>query len=197
MPRKIKIAILFSGNGSNMQNIIETFHQKKIIYENKEYFFEIKGCICNQKDAFGITRARNLEIPCLLLPHQDFTDRISFDLALEKEIKKMDVDLVVLAGFMRILSKKFCDSFKIINIHPSLLPKYKGANAIVESFESGDEEVGVSVHWVNEELDGGAIILQKSFLRIPEDSLEVFSQKIHALEYEIYPEAIKKAIASL
>lgn len=195
MVKEIKIAILFSGNGSNMEHIIKTLHQKDFNVNDATYHINIVGCICNKEDAYGITRLEKLKIPCIILPHKNFKNREDFDSALKQQLETMQINLVVLAGFMRILSPDFCNAFKIINIHPSLLPKYKGAHAILDSFNSGDLEVGVSVHWVNEELDGGEIILQKSFFREEGENLENFEKKIHNLEYEIYPQAILKAIS--
>lgn len=185
-----KIVVLFSGNGSNLENIINQLHQKIFNFEDKCLKIEVSACICNKPQAFGIKRAEKLGIKCFVIPHKDFNHSGDFEIALEKKIQSLEVDLVVLAGFMKILGKSFVDKFKIINIHPSLLPDFKGAHAIKESFNSNHSRVGVSVHWVNEELDGGEIILQKAFNRTFKESFEEFCEKIHMLEYEIYPEAI-------
>ncbi|MCR6594313.1 phosphoribosylglycinamide formyltransferase [Campylobacter insulaenigrae] len=178
----IRLAILFSGNGSNLENILEKLH-KKTFGQNT---FEIVLCISNNKDAYGIQRALKYDIETIIIEHQKFKTREEFDTNLVKLIKENQVDLTILAGFMRILSPVFTQNIKAINIHPSLLPLFKGANAIKESYESDMKVAGVSVHWVNEELDGGKIISQKSF---DKDRLnfEEFEEKIHILEHEILP----------
>lgn len=237
MQKVKKIAILFSGNGSNMENLIKELHQKNFVLEgaggsearenkaNKddrragkgeirgkgagdkasgdstpmglEIKLEITACICNQKDAYGITRCQNLNIPCITLPHKEFATREAFDEALASKLVDLGVDLVLLAGFMRILTPDFTSRFRIINIHPSLLPKHKGAHAIEDTYSSHDAEGGVSVHWVNEELDGGEIILQDSIPKIQGESLEDFSARIHQLEYTLYPKAVIRALEQL
>ncbi|WP_104697592.1 MULTISPECIES: phosphoribosylglycinamide formyltransferase [unclassified Helicobacter] len=185
-----RIVILFSGNGSNLENIIKQLHQKIFNLNNKQIKVEVSACICNKPQAFGIKRAEKLGIKCFVIPHKDFKNSKDFEIALEEKILPLEADLIVLAGFMRILGKDFVNKFKIINIHPSLLPNFKGANAMKESFDSNHTKVGVSVHWVNEELDSGEIILQKEFHRTFKEDFEEFCQKIHLLEYEAYPEAI-------
>lgn len=243
MQKVKKIAILFSGNGSNMENLIKELHQKSFVLggaggsearENQankddrragkneireideirgkdagdktsgdstpiglEIKLEITACICNKKDAYGITRCQNLNIPCIMLPHEEFKTREAFDEALASKLVDLGVDLVLLAGFMRILTPDFTSRFKIINIHPSLLPKHKGAHAIEDTYFSHDAEGGVSVHWVNEELDGGEIILQDSIPKIQGESLEDFSARIHQLEYTLYPKAVIRALEQL
>ncbi len=192
-----KIVILFSGNGSNMENLIQKLHLQTFLIHDVPTQIQVSACICNQENAYGITRAKNLQIPCIILPHEHFSTRQDFDHALAQHIKILGVDLVVLSGFMRILSPFFTKAFKIINIHPSLLPKYKGAHAIKESFLSQDLEVGVSVHWVNEALDAGELILQERILRDQNDDFQTFSKKIHQLEYQIYPQAVLLALKML
>lgn len=180
-----KIVVLFSGEGTNLQNLIDTIHRKDV---------EIVATITNNPDANGIRRSQDADIETKILNHRDFSDRESYDTALVELIESYEPDLVVLCGFMRILTSVFTSRIRAINLHPSLLPAFKGANAIRESFESGIRECGVSIHWVNEELDGGDIILQKSFNRDLNDSFENFSDKIHALEYEILPLGVLKAL---
>ena len=236
MQKVKKIAILFSGNGSNMENLIKELHQKSFMLEGVEgrgtgnhrdstdkmgeidemrgkdagdktsrdstptrleIKLEITACICNKKDAYGITRCQNLNIPCITLPHKEFATREAFDEALASKLVDLGVDLVLLAGFMRILTPDFTSRFRIINIHPSLLPKHKGAHAIEDTYSSHDAEGGVSVHWVNEELDGGEIILQDSIPKIQGESLEDFSTRIHQLEYTLYPKAVIRALEQL
>lgn len=194
--KKINLIILFSGNGSNMQNIAEFFHKKKFIgiIQNETFSIQISACITNNPLAYGITRCKELKIPCHVLPHTDFSNREEFDKALIKYIQPYHPKLVVLAGFMRILSPIFVCTFRTLNIHPSLLPKHKGASAIKDSFMSDDTNGGVSVHFVDDNLDSGQIILQEPIPKIPNESLEDFAQRIHHLEYDLYPRAILKVL---
>ncbi|MDY0116907.1 MAG: phosphoribosylglycinamide formyltransferase [Sulfurimonadaceae bacterium] len=180
-----KIVILFSGEGLNAENIVKILHTEKCF---------VACGITNNQDANGIKRLENLGIKTEILEHGGFSSREEFDTALVSLIKSYKPDLVVLSGFMRILTEVFTSSVKAINLHPSLLPKYKGAKAIEAGFLSGDTECGVSVHWVNGELDSGEIILQKSFLRDGDETLESFTKKIKKLEYEVMPEAIEKVL---
>lgn len=180
-----KIVILFSGDGFNAQNIANLLHEKECF---------IACGITNRADAKGIEKLNALDVKTEVLDHTNFDSRESFDEELVKLIDSYQPDLVVLSGFMRILSTVFTDSVKAINLHPSLLPKYKGAKAIERSFEGEDAECGVSVHCVNSELDGGEIILQKSFFRSEDETLESFTKKIKAIEYELMPKAIVKIL---
>lgn len=184
----VKLAVLFSGNGSNLENILEKLH-KKSFGKNS---FEVVLCLCNKKEAFGIQRALKFGLQTVLIEHKKYESREDFDRALVKEIQKSGADLAVLAGFMRILSPVFTKNIKAINLHPSLLPLFKGANAIKESFESDMKVAGVSVHLVNEELDGGKIIAQKAFEKDDNMKYEDFEAKIHALEHELLPQSIIK-----
>lgn len=181
----VKLAVLFSGNGSNLENILKKLH-KKTIGKNT---YEVVLCLCNKKDAFGIQRAKKFGLDSVIIEHNSFKNREDFDKALVNELKNHRVDLTILAGFMRILSPVFTQNIKAINLHPSLLPLFKGANAIQESFKSDMKVAGVSVHWVSEELDSGKIIAQKAFEK-GAMNLEQFKAKIHALEYELLPQSI-------
>lgn len=184
----VKLAVLFSGNGSNLQNLLEKLHQKKIGSNH----YEIALCICNKQNAFGIERARKFGIESVIIEHKNFASREEFDAKLVETIKKKEVNLSVLAGFMRVLSFVFTSQIKAINLHPSLLPLFKGANAIKQSYESDMKVGGVSVHWVSEELDGGKIIIQKAFKKTDTMSLEDFEAQIHKLEFELLPKAVLK-----
>lgn len=184
----VKLAILFSGNGSNLENLLHKLHCKSI----GENHFEVVLCLCNNKKAFGIERARKFGLESVIIEHKNFNSRQDFDSELVRAIEKSGADLTILAGFMRILSPIFTQNIKAINLHPSLLPLFKGANAIKESFESDMKVAGVSVHYVNDELDGGQIIAQKAFEKSPQMSFESFEAQIHRLEYELLPETIIK-----
>lgn len=181
----VKLAVLFSGNGSNLENILKTLHKKSF----GEVEFEVVLCLCNKKDAFGIQRAKKYGLETKIIEHKNYATREEFDSLLVNEIQKAKVDLTILAGFMRILSPIFTQNIKAINLHPSLLPLFKGANAIKESFESDMKVAGVSVHWVSAELDSGKIIAQKAFEK-GKLSYEEFESKIHALEYELLPKVV-------
>lgn len=181
----IRLAILFSGNGSNLENILKKLHKKKV----KGIYFEVVLCICNNKNAFGIQRAEKYNLKSVIIDHNNYTKREEFDEVLVNEIQKSKIDLTILAGFMRILSPVFTQNIKAINLHPSLLPLFKGVNAIKQSYESDMKVAGVSVHWVDESLDGGEIITQKAFEK-KNLSFKEFEDKIHILEHQILIQAI-------
>lgn len=183
------IAILFSGSGSNLQAILEQVHGKVF----KGVRINVTLLICNNPDAKGIKRAKKFGLDTVVIDHRDYPTREKFDQALVYEIKKHDIDLSVLAGFMRILTPVFTDNIKAINLHPSLLPLFKGANAIDESYNSDMKVGGVSIHWVSSELDAGEIIAQKSFPR-KNRSKEQWERKIHKIEHKLLPKTIIKLL---
>ena len=179
-----KIAILFSGEGTNLENIISKLHEKAVI---------VKKAITNNPNAKGIQRAEKYGIEVVIIDSKNFQSREEFDKELVKELKKEELDLVVLAGFMRILTPIFTDNVKAINIHPSLLPLFKGAKAIEKSYQSDMKVAGVTVHEVTSELDGGKILAQECFNR-DGMSFDEFEERIHKIEYELYPRVIKNLI---
>ena len=189
MPTK-KIAVLFSGSGSNLEGILSQLHGK--IFNGVR--LEVVLTLTNKADAYGIERARKYGLTSVVIENKNFASREEFDAALVSEIKKYDVDLVVLAGFMRILSEIFTSQIRAINLHPSILPLFKGAHAIKESFASDMQIGGVSVHWVSAELDGGKIIAQRAFERKDGMSEQEWEAKIHAIEHEILPQSIVKIL---
>ena len=189
-----KIVVLFSGAGSNLASIIEKVHKKKMRDGEGCLGIEIVAAITNNSEAKGIEIATNKHISTVVVDHKLFNSREDFDTKLVKVIQSYEPDLVVMAGFMRILTPIFTSQLKAINLHPSLLPKYKGAKAIEQSFDSGDQEAGVSVHFVSDELDAGALILQEAFTRSDDESFESFVDKIKAIEHEILPRAIRKVL---
>lgn len=184
-----KIAILFSGSGSNMEAIIKKLHGKRF----KGTKIEVALLICNNPNALGIKRAKKLGLETMVIDHRGFASRDEFDSKLVEAIKGANVDLTVLAGFMRVLGAGFCQQVRAINLHPSILPLFKGAHAIKESYESDMQLGGISIHWVSSELDGGKIIAQKSFER-KNRSLEKWESKIHSLEHKLLPKTIKKLL---
>ena len=187
MNKRLSVAILLSGNGSNLQAIIDNIK----IGELKA---DIKIVISNKKEAFGLKRAEENGIKNFFLDHKKFESREAFDEKLSKIIKKENVDLVVLAGFMRILGSGFIRNFqsKIINIHPSLLPKYPGLNTHKKVLENRDSEHGVTVHLVDEGLDSGPII---GFIKLKiydTESEKDLEGRIHNLEHYIYPKILSE-----
>ena len=179
-----KIVILFSGEGSNLENLIRTLHPHKV---------EVVAAITNKPEAKGILRAKNLGVETIVIDHTKYQTREAFDTQIVKTIKDLNVDLAVLAGFMRILTPVFTDHIKAINIHPSLLPLFKGANALERSFASDMTVAGVTVHEVVTEVDAGKIIKQKCFSKEAMD-FDTFKKTIHACEHEIYPKAVLQTL---
>lgn len=178
-----------------MQNLIEHLHNRTFCTPKKEQItLQIALTLTNNPKAYGIKRAQKLQIPCFILPQSDFPTRTAFDGAMAEILSTHKIAHIFLAGFMRILTPAFTQSFSIINIHPSLLPEHKGAHGIRDSFYSSSPYGGVSVHWVNEELDSGEIIAQEKVAKYPNDTLESFEERIHACEHTLYPRAILQAL---
>lgn len=180
------IVVLISGGGTNLQAIIDACTAD-------DYSGEVVAVISNKADAFGLTRAANANITNLSLSHKEFSSRETYDQALIKKIDTFNPDLIVLAGFMRILTPAFVQHFqgKLLNIHPSLLPKYQGLNTHQRAIDAGDEVHGVSVHFVTEELDGGPVILQAKVPVFSDDSSDELAARVHEQEHRIYPLVVK------
>ncbi|MDO6428411.1 phosphoribosylglycinamide formyltransferase [Thalassotalea sp. 1_MG-2023] len=181
-----RILVLISGNGSNLQAIIDAC-------KSPDYPGEVVGVISNVADVYGLTRAANENIDHSVLSHRDFSSREEYDNALIKLIDSYQADVIVLAGFMRILTETFVNTFagKLLNIHPSLLPKYQGLNTHQKAIEAGDTTHGVSVHFVTEELDGGPVILQAKVPVFETDTVQVLASRVHEQEHRIYPLVVK------
>ena len=177
-----RIVVLISGNGSNLQAIIDGC-------VNKSIAGEVVAVISNKPDVYGLERASNAGISNLVLDHKLFACREDYDKALADAVEQHNPDLIILAGFMRILTAEFVDRFegRMLNIHPSLLPKYQGLNTHQRAIDAGDVEHGVSVHFVTQELDGGPVILQAKVPLFPEDSADDLAQRVHQQEHRIYP----------
>lgn len=177
------VVVLISGNGSNLQALID--HSRSANYR-------VTAVISNRADAFGLERARRAGIPAVVVDHRQFPSRESFDDALREEIEKHPSDLVVLAGFMRILSAGFVRHFegRLLNIHPSLLPLYPGTATHRRVLDAGDLQHGASVHFVTEELDSGPVIVQGKVDVEAGDTVESLQQKVHVQEHKIYPYAV-------
>ena len=181
----LSFAVFISGNGSNLQAIIDATSNGLI-----------DGQICcvlsNKKEAYGLARAKKSNIPTIVIEHQNYKNREEFDNALLQSLQKYNPDLIVLAGFMRILTPVFIKPYlgKLINIHPSLLPKYPGLNTHQKVIDNKDTEHGVTVHFVDENLDGGPICAQ-STMKVESDDIETLEKRIHELEHELYPKVIQ------
>lgn len=181
-----KIAVFISGNGTNLQSLIDTK------FLNNHNSLKISVVFSNNEKAFGLKRAKAHNIPYFTLNHKDFDSRENFDEEIINKLNEYDFDLLVLAGYMRILSEKFINSYrnKIINLHPSLLPKYPGLHTHQRVLEAKDNFHGSTIHFVTSELDAGPIIRQESFEIEPSDSTESLIEKVKKLEHKIYPETI-------
>ena len=177
-------AVLISGNGSNLQAMIDAIKGNQI-------YGKICCVLSNKEDANGLQRAQEVKIPTEVVSNKDFETREDFDTEMARVLSIYNPDLVVLAGFMRILSPVFINAFpgKILNIHPSLLPKYPGLNTHERVLESSDNIHGITVHFVDESLDGGPICAQSS-LEITTRSVKQLEQQIHKLEHELYPKVV-------
>jgi len=180
-----KIIVLISGNGSNLQAIIDAC-KSGMIDGN------VVGVISNKANVFGLERAKKNNIPSEVINHNNFGTREDFDQELVTSIKSYQPDLIVLAGFMRILSPIMTSAFKnkMINIHPSLLPKYPGLKTHEQVIANNDAEHGVTIHSVSEELDGGPIIAQSRIVVHKNQQLEDLIERIHKIEHKIFPKVI-------
>lgn len=179
------LVVLISGSGSNLQTLING-------QQDGSLPINIKAVISNRSDAFGLERATNAGIPAIALAHDQFSDRGSFDQALMQQIDEYTPDLVVLAGFMRILTPELVAHYssRMLNIHPSLLPKYQGLNTHQRALDAGDNVHGVTVHFVTEELDGGPAVIQATVPVYQQDSAEELAKRIQSQEHIIYPMAV-------
>lgn len=182
--KKLPIVTLISGNGSNLQAIIDALEQGLAV--------EIRAVISNREDAYGLERAKKYHIPREVIPHHNFSKHSSFERILQKTIDKYQPELIVLAGFMRKLSGNFVLHYegRMLNIHPALLPKYPGLDTHARVLAAGDREHGVSVHYVTKTVDGGPIICQAKLLVLPDDTSESLRARVHALEHIIYPKVL-------
>jgi phosphoribosylglycinamide formyltransferase-1 len=178
-----KVVVLISGNGSNLQALID---------QRAELNYEIAAVISNKADAFGLQRAAQAAVETAVVSHKDFSSREEFDLALMQAIDRFQPDLLVLAGFMRILGTDFVAHYagRTLNIHPSLLPKYPGINTHQRALDAGDTEHGVSVHFVTEELDGGPVVAQEKVPVMADDTADSLAARVLEKEHVIYPQVV-------
>ncbi|MFO7592770.1 MAG: phosphoribosylglycinamide formyltransferase [Pseudomonadota bacterium] len=184
--KRLPIVVLISGSGSNLQSIIDA--------SQRDLPVDIRAVISNRADAYGLTRAREAGIATAVLDHKEYPDRESYDEALQELIDSYRPKLVVLAGFMRILSDDFVRHYegRMMNIHPSLLPKYRGLHTHARAIEAGDAEAGCTVHFVTPELDSGPTIIQARVPVLEGDTPESLAARVLEQEHRIYPEAIRR-----
>ncbi|AUG09237.1 phosphoribosylglycinamide formyltransferase [Pseudomonas sp. S09G 359] len=186
MSQTCDVVVLLSGTGSNLQALIDSTR-------TGDSPVRIAAVISNRSDAYGLQRARDAGIETRSLDHKAFEGREAFDSALVDLIDTFNPQLVVLAGFMRILSADFVRHYegRLLNIHPSLLPKYKGMHTHQRALDAGDSEHGCSVHFVTEELDGGPLVVQAVVPVESDDSAQSLAQRVHTQEHRIYPLAVR------
>jgi len=180
------IVILISGSGSNLQAIIDAVAEKKI-------HANISAVISNRPDVLGLERAESAGINTIVIDHTKFSDRQQFDQALARQVTELKPDLIALAGFMRILPEAFIEQYedRILNIHPSLLPKFKGMHTHRRALEAGNKQHGASVHFVSNELDSGPIVIQATVPVLDDDDEKMLAERVLEQEHIIYPLAIE------
>ena len=185
-----RVAFLVSGSGTNMDNLIQQIKAGAIAADPVIV-------ISNKPGVKALDKAAALGVKTEVIDHKAYADRAAFDQALGACLEKHKVDLIVLAGFMRVLTEGFVKKYygRLINIHPAFLPAFPGAHAIKDAWDAKVEETGVSVHFVDAGVDTGAVILQRKVPVLPNDTLEILEARVHQLEYELYPEALKLVLS--
>ena len=186
MANQLKLAVLISGRGSNLQALIDATIEPT-------FPAEITRIISNEPDAAGLERAVEADISSTIVPHRDYLDRQSFEAALDKVVRDSGAELIVLAGFMRLLTRDFVDAWrdKLINIHPSLLPSFKGMHTHERVLDAGVRFTGCTVHYVRPEMDEGPIIIQAAVPVLPGDNKNDLAARILKQEHVIYPLAVR------
>ena len=189
MAKQVPIGVLISGTGTNLQAIIDAIESGKLDAK-------IEVVLSNKADAYGLVRARNHHIPTEVLNHKNFSSRETYDEAVVALLRERRVELVVLAGFMRLLSAVFVKAYsnRIMNIHPALLPAFPGLNVQQKALEHGARFSGCTVHFVNEECDEGPIIIQAVVPVLPDDTRETLAVRILEQEHHIYPRASQRFV---
>ena len=179
-----KIVVLISGSGSNLQALMDKLHKQQI---NNQHV-EIVAVISNKADAYGLERAREANIPAILVASKGVASREQYDALLAAELEQLQPDLILLAGFMRILTSDFVNQYqgKMLNIHPSLLPKYPGVNTHQRAIDAGDKAHGATVHFVTPELDSGPTVLQAKVPIFTEDTAQDLAERVLTQEHQIY-----------
>jgi phosphoribosylglycinamide formyltransferase-1 len=186
------LGVLISGRGSNLKAIIDAIHEQRLDAS-------IAIVISNRADAPGLDHAVRAGIETLVISHKAYPSREDYDSALVRALTQRGVELVCLAGFMRLLSPLFVDAYtnRILNIHPSLLPKYPGLHPQQQALDDGASESGATVHFVNKDLDAGPIVMQQTVPVLPGDTEETLAGRILEVEHRLYPDAITKVLSGL
>lgn len=186
----LKLGVMASGTGSNFEAVAEAIAQQQLNAE-------IKVLIYNNPGAKAATRAENWGVPTVLLNHRDFNSREALDRAIVETLHQYQVEWVIMAGWMRVVTQVLVDAFpdRMINIHPSLLPSFKGIRAVEQALNAGVKITGCTVHLVNVEVDSGKILLQAAVPILPDDTLETLHARIQVQEHKILPQAIALAAA--
>ena len=183
----MNIAVFVSGNGTNLQALIDA--EKKGGLDDGR----IRVVVSDKPEAFALKRAEKAGIKTFILEAKGFSSREEYDKKIVTRLEEEEVGLIVLAGYMRLLSPFFVKKYegRILNVHPAILPSFKGTHGIRDAFECGVKTTGVTVHFVNEELDAGPVILQEAVPVKEDDTLESLEERIHAVEHRLYPEAVR------
>lgn len=188
----VRLAIFASGSGSNFEAIVHAF-------QTEQCHAEVALLVCDRPDAFVLKRAETLGIPSVAIRPKSFDSKEGYEQEVLNELKAASIDLIILAGYMRIVGKTLLKAYpnKLMNIHPSLLPNYPGRQGIQDAFEDGATETGVTVHIVDEGIDTGPILAQETVAIEPDDTIESLERKIHAVEHELFPKVIHTYIKKL
>jgi len=181
-----RVAFLVSGSGTNMENLIKRIQAGEIPADPAIV-------ISNKPSVKALEKAAALGVKTVVIDHKAYAERESFDRALSECLEKHKIDVIVLAGFMRVLTEGFVKKYhgRLINIHPALLPKFPGAHAIKDAWDAKVKETGVTVHFVDAGVDTGPVILQRKVAVLANDTLEALEARLHQVEHEIYPQALK------
>ncbi|MBQ9041221.1 MAG: phosphoribosylglycinamide formyltransferase [Eggerthellaceae bacterium] len=184
MADKLKVGVLLSGSGTNLQAIIDAADEGLPI--------EIAHVVSSRPDAYGIERAKAAGIPVLVLNREVYADVRAADTMIADTLKASGVEYVVMAGYMRMVTGVLLDAYpnRILNLHPALLPSFKGAHAIQDAFDAGVKVTGVTVHFANAEYDKGPIVAQRAVIVREDDTVDTLEERIHAVEHELYPQVL-------
>lgn len=185
----MNLAIFASGNGSNFEAVVQAVKEGKINAE-------VKILICDKEDAYAIKRAEQHQIPVFVFNVKEYASKEDYEKAILNQLQQLNIELIILAGYMRLIGKTLLDAFenRIINIHPSLLPSFPGLNAIGQALEAGVKVTGVTIHFVDAGMDTGPIIAQQAVIIEDDDTEEDLKEKIQQVEHELYPKTIQKVI---
>lgn len=185
----MNLAVFASGTGTNFEAIVKAT-------QNQQLKANVVLCVCDHPEALVIEKANALKIPVFSFKASDYPNKASYEQLILNACQLHQVSFIALAGYMRIIGPTLLQQYphRIVNIHPSLLPKYKGKDALKQALAAGDLTLGATVHYVNDELDGGKIILQQSFRRSPNDCLETIEHKLHQIEHQLYIKALQQCL---